>query len=162
MPLARLRSASAIGHSPSSSTRAVQLATGDTDRDGDIDVYAGLLSGERGVLFTNRARSLEALTVPHIGRRLEIELRGRPFELYELSAATASVAPGPGAGTAPQLDPAQRLLVRRGRLDGNGRAVLGFDVPLSRRLEGVDIFWQARVRDGSTWSNLERTTLRMH
>jgi hypothetical protein len=132
---------------------------GDLDGDGDVDLVSRGAYGESLLLtvLRNRSRQLTWLTLPSIGKPLELEILGPPFEAYTLASAadrTRTVTP---FGTV-WLDPSSISIVSRGRLDESGTKRCNFAIPATPALIGTTHYWQALVGRHPHLTNLEATT----
>jgi len=133
-----------------------ELALGDIDADGDVDVVATEFPGRLRIL-TNHARQLAWRGLPRAGKDLALDVSGpagAPWALAtSLGQASISLAPYGWL----HLDPAGLHVVASGVLDGAGQAAAVGLMPPGAA--GLTVYCQALVGFAPRLTNLELVTL---
>lgn len=131
------------------------VAIGDLDEDGDLDVVVAN-AGEDQIL-TNLTRGLAWRATPRLSYTLTFDVHGQPGTAFVLDAAwNRARIPVPPYGVF-GLDLASVLPVAVGTLDGLGHAEVVYTVPPDPSLQGLSVFWQAIVMQPLHLTNVEVT-----
>ncbi|MEM7309450.1 MAG: VCBS repeat-containing protein [Planctomycetota bacterium] len=136
------------------SGEAVAFADLDGDGDDDALVCGQDLLGVRQLAGLKRHVAWRA--VPRIGKPLAMELYGDPGSAWVLASSTRAASFDFGAIGVLGIDPSALVTIDFGQLDGEGRALCEFQVPVDATLVGGELLWQALLGVPAAFTNVER------